>query len=457
MRDAVASGAMDIDALRRRVHDDMPRVIDELSSLVEIPSVGYDGYDPANVRASAERTRDILRSSGADADLLEIDGGHPAVFGRAGAGTRTALLYAHHDVQPAAHPETWTTPPFMPAVRDGRLFGRGTADDKCGIVIHAAALRALHEDGALPCGVKLIIEGEEECSTAHLPALVRGHQDLLASDVAVIADGGNYRTGVPTIETSIRGASHVTVRVDVLPIAQHSGTFGGPLPDAILALSRMLASLHDDAGEITVEGLHAFRWPGTQVPEDEFREESSVFPEVRLLGSGTIADRTLSKPSINVLAFEAPRVDEVANQIVPSARAVVGLRMAPGEDYAGAVAKLTAHLQQAAPWGVRVTIDAAEPGAGYIVDASTPTYRAAMSSLGAAFDHRVVEMGSGGSIPLVPMLAETFPGIEVLIWGAGDHRSNIHSIDESVDLDDLERMVVGEALFLQGLGELEAV
>jgi acetylornithine deacetylase/succinyl-diaminopimelate desuccinylase-like protein len=450
----VASGAMSIETLRSRIHDDMPRVIEELSSLVEIPSVGYAGYDPANVRASAQRTRDIFRSSGADAELLEIDGGHPAVFGRAGGvGSRTALLYAHHDVQPAAHPEAWTTPPFEPTIREGRLFGRGTADDKCGIAIHAAALRALGE-GLLPCAVKLIVEGEEECSTEHLPQLVRGNADLLRSDVAVIADGGNYRTGVPTIGTSIRGATQVTVQVDVLPIAQHSGSYGGPLPDAIMALSRMLVSLHDDDGEVTVDGLHAFRWPGTHIAEDEFREETGVFPEVVLLGSGTIADRTLSKPSINVLAFEAPGVDEVSNQIVHTARAVVGLRMAPGEDHQRAVAMLSEHLRAAAPWGVRVTIDAAEPGAGYIVDASTPTFQAAMSALGTAFDRRVVEMGSGGSIPLVPMLAETFPGIEVLIWGASDHRSNIHSIDESVDLGDLERMVVGEALFLRALGEV---
>jgi len=448
---------MDIDTLRRHVHEDMPRVTDELSSLVAIPSVGHDGYDPANVRASAERTRDILRGSGVDADLLELPGGHPAVFGEAAGAkgaSRTALLYAHHDVQPAADPEAWTTSPFTPTLRDGRLFGRGSADDKCGIAIHAAALRALQQDGPLPCAVKLLVEGEEECSTEHLPELVRGHRDLLRCDVAVIGDGGNYRTGVPTIGTSIRGATHLTVRVDVLPIAQHSGVFGGPVPDAVMALSRMVASLHDDAGELAIDGLHSFRWPGTQVAEDEFREESGVFPEIELLGSGTIADRTLSKASINILAFEAPRVDEVSNQIVPSATAVVGLRMAPGEDYRRAVDSVAAHLRDSAPWGVRVSIEAEEPGAGYIVDASTPTYRVATSALAAAFDHRVVEMGSGGSIPLVPMLAETFPGVEVLIWGASDHRSNIHSIDESVDLGDLERMVVGEALFLRGLADL---
>jgi acetylornithine deacetylase/succinyl-diaminopimelate desuccinylase-like protein len=445
---------MDTDALRRRIHDDMPRVIDELSRLVEIPSVGYGGYDPATVRASAELTRDILRDAGVEAELLEIDGGHPAVFGATAGpvGSPTALLYAHHDVQPAATPDAWTTPPFTPTLHDGRLFGRGTADDKCGIVIHAAALRALQADGPLPCAVKVVVEGEEECSTEHLPDLVRGHGDLLKSDVAVIADGGNYRTGVPTIGTSIRGATHLTVTVDVLPIAQHSGVFGGALPDAVMALSRIVASLHDDAGEIAVRGLHTFPWPGTQVSEEDLREESRVYPEIELLGSGTIADRTLSKPAINILAFEAPRVDEVANQIVPTARAVIGLRMAPGEDYAGAVGKLTAHVRAAAPWGVRVRVETEEPGAGYIVDPTTVAYRAASAALAAAFDHKVVEMGSGGSIPLVPMLAETFPGVEILIWGASDHRSNIHSIDESVDLADLERMALAEALFLSSLG-----
>src|SRR4029077_6934698 len=267
---------MDADAIRSRIHDDMARVVDELMSLVSIPSVGYAGYDPANVRRSAERTRDVLRGAGVvNAELLEIPGGHPAVFGQLDgpAGPPTVLLYAHHHVQPAADPSAWPSPPFEPQIRDGRMYGRGAADDKSGIVIHAAALRAVRDVGGPqpPCTVKIVVESEEECSTEHLPDLVRGHGDLLRADVAVIADGGNYRTGVPTIGTSIRGATHVTVRVDVLPIAQHSGAFGGPLPDAVMALSRMLASLHDDDGEITIGGLLAFPWPGTQVPEDEFR------------------------------------------------------------------------------------------------------------------------------------------------------------------------------------------
>ena len=444
---------METEALRARIHDDMPRVLDELSRLVTIPSVGYPDYEPDNVRASAELTRDILHGSGVeDARLVELDGGHPAVFGEV-AGPRggpTVLLYAHHDVQPAADPDAWATPPFEPTVRDGRLYGRGAADDKSGIVVHAAALRALA--GGAACTIKLLIEGEEECSTEHLPQLVQGNADLLRADVAVIADGGNHRTGVPTLGTSIRGGTAVIVRVDVLPSPKHSGGFGGPLPDAAMALARMIATLHDDQGNVTLQGLHSFRWEGTQVTEEEFREESGAFPEIKLLGTGTIADRTLSQPSINVLAFEAPRVAEASNQIVATARAVIGLRLAPGEDHDRATSILAGHLAAAAPWGVRVTIEPGRPGAGYMVDTQAPAARAAKAAMTEAFGREVLEMGSGGSIPLIPMLAETFPGIQILIWGQGDHLSNDHSTDESVDLGDLERMALSEALFLRDLG-----
>ena len=448
---------MDTDTLRTAIAEDRPRITDELARLVAIPSVGYEGYDRAHVQASAELTAQMLRDAGLpDVRILDLNGGQPAVFGQIEGppGAPTVLLYAHHDVQPAADPDLWDMPPFEPVVRDGRMYGRGTADDKCGIAIHAAAIRALLADGAPPVTIKVVVEGEEECSTEHLPDLVVGHADLLRADVAVVADGGNARTGAPTIGTSIRGATSITVRVDVLPQPVHSGSFGGPLPDAVMALSRMLASLHTDDGELTVDGLHAFAWPGTDVTEEEFREEAGVYPEVRLFGTGSIADRTLSKPSINILAFEAPRVDEVANQIVPTATAVVGLRMAPGEDYLAAAEKVAQHLRDVAPWGVRASVAVEnEPGKGYMVDTASPVFAAARAALRDAFDHDVLEMGSGGSIPLVPVLVETFPGIEVLIWGAADHLSNYHSRNESVDLGEVVRMAQAEALFLQRMGE----
>ncbi len=364
-------------------------------------------------------------------------------------GAPTALLYAHHDVQPEGPAAEWTSPPFEPVVREGRLYGRGAADDKSGIVIHAAALRATA--GELGVGIKVLVEGMEECSTEFLPELVGGHADLIRADVAVIADGGNYRTGVPTIGTSVRGVTDCIVEVSVLPQAQHSGSYGGPIPDAITALARMLATLHDDAGDVAVAGLGRFTWEGTPIPEDEFRAESGVFDSVQMIGTGPLTDRLLSGPAVNVLGIDAPTVVESSNQIVPRARARVSLRLAPGDDPVAGRDALIAHLRAAAPWGVHVDIEGDEAGMGYLVDTSTPAYRAAKEALAEAFGAEVVEMGSGGSIPLVPLLAQTFPGLPVLIWGAGDDRSAYHSIDESVDLADLESMALAEALFLRNL------
>jgi acetylornithine deacetylase/succinyl-diaminopimelate desuccinylase-like protein len=432
----------------------MSRAVSDLERLVRIPSIGHAGHDPAQVRASAEATADILREAGLrDVALIELGGGagHPAVFGELPApdGAPTALLYAHHDVQPEGPAAEWTSPPFEPVVREGRLYGRGAADDKSGIVIHAAALRALA--GELGVGVKVLVEGMEECSTEFLPELVEGHADLLRADVAVVADGGNYRTGVPTIGTSVRGVTDCVVEVSVLPRAQHSGSYGGPIPDAITALARMIATLHDDAGDVAIAGLGRFTWEGTPIPEDEFRAESGVFDSVRMIGTGPLTDRLLSRPAVNVLGIDAPAVVQSSNQIVPRARARVSLRLAPGDDPVAGRDALIAHLRAAAPWGVHVDVEGDEAGMGYLVDTTTPAYRAAKEALAEAFDAEVVEMGSGGSIPLVPLLARTFPGLPVLIWGAGDDRSAYHSVDESVDLADLGSMALAEALFLRNL------
>lgn len=420
--------------------------------------MGYPGYDPAIVRDSAEATRDVLREAGVeDARLLELDGGHPAVFGQLAGpdDAPTVLLYAHHDVQPEGPVDEWDTPPFEPVVKDGRLYGRGAADDKSGIVVHAAAIRALLAEGDLPVTIKVVVEGEEECSTEHLPQLVQGHADLLRADVAVIADGGNYRTGVPTLNSSIRGVTDLVVQVRVLPRAQHSGSYGGPIPDAITALSRIIASLHDDAGNVAIEGLRRFEWTGMQIPEDEFREESGVLDQVELIGSGTLADRLMAGPSVAVLGMDVPAIAGSSNQIVPVARARVSLRIAPGDDPVAARRALVDHLRAHAPWGVEVSFERTsgfEAGHGYMVDTGSSTSRAAMDALAQAYGRDAIELGSGGSIPLVPMLTQTFPGIEVLIWGAMDDRSLIHSVNESVDLTEVERITLAEAVFLRNLG-----
>jgi acetylornithine deacetylase/succinyl-diaminopimelate desuccinylase-like protein len=444
---------MNTDELRDAIHEGMPGALSELERLVRIPSIAFPGYDAAPVRASADATAEILEASGfAGVRLIELpDADHPAVFGEVAGpeGSPTVLLYAHHDVQPEGPLEEWSSPPFEPVVRDGRLYGRGSSDDKCGIVAHAAAMRAF--GGSPPVGVKVIVEGEEEASTAHLPFLIEGHKDLLAADVVCVADGGNWRTGVPTLETSIRGVVDCRVTVRTLDLAVHSGQFGGAVPDALSSLARILATLHDAEGHVAIEGLASFPWNGVQVTEEELREETPLRPGVELIGSGSISERLWSRPAVSVLGIDAPRVREASNQLVPVSSAKVSLRLAPGDDPEAALELLSRHLVDHAPWGVEVTVESGEAGHGLQVRSDGPAFAAMHRAMEASYGRAPVEIGSGGSVPLVPVLARTFPLAEILIYGASDERSQYHSTDESVDLGDLERTALAEALLWREL------
>jgi acetylornithine deacetylase/succinyl-diaminopimelate desuccinylase-like protein len=445
---------VNVEELRTAVAAGMPRAVEDLSRLVEIPSIAFPDYDDAPVRASAEATAAILEAAGlGGVRLIELpDGvGHPAVYGEAPgpAGAPTILLYAHHDVQPEGPPDEWTSPPFAPELRDGRLYGRGTSDDKCGIVLHAESLRAW--DGKPPVSVKVLVEGEEEASTEHLPFLIEGHKELLAADVVGVADGGNWRTGVPALGTSIRGVVDCKVTVRVLDLAVHSGSAGGAVPDALTSLARILASLHDDAGNVAIGGLSNEPWEGVQMSEDELREEAPLRPGVQLIGEGPIAERLWSKPAVSVLGVDAPRVREASNQIVPVASAKVSLRIAPGEEPIRALDLLAAHLLSHAPWGVEVVVDRGETGHGLRIASDGPAFSAMRRAMTEAYGREVVLSGSGGSVPLVPVLAGALSGPEILIFGASDEKSQYHSIDESVSLDDLERSILAEALLFAEL------
>jgi acetylornithine deacetylase/succinyl-diaminopimelate desuccinylase-like protein len=442
--------------LRAAIAEGMPRTRADLERLVRIPSISFADYDPSPVRRSAEATAEILQAAGLESvRLIELpDVDHPAVFGEIPApeGAATVLLYAHHDVQPEGPVEGWTSPPFEPVERGGRLYGRGTADDKCGIAIHAAVLRAW--SGQPPVGLKVIVEGEEESSTAHLPFLIEGHEDLLRADVICIADGGNWRTGVPALETSIRGIVDCRVTVRTLDAAVHSGVYGGPIPDALTSLARILATLHDDDGNVAVEGLADREWEGVQITEEDLRADASIRPGVRLIGKGTVSERLWAKPAVAVLGIDAPRIREASNQLVPVAAAKVSLRLAPGDDPHAARDALARHLVERAPWGVEVEVDPGEVGHGIALRTDGPAYAAMKRSMETAYGRSAVETGSGGSVPLVPVLARTFPDAEILIYGASDEKSRYHSVDESVDLADLERAALAEALFLADLAGL---
>jgi acetylornithine deacetylase/succinyl-diaminopimelate desuccinylase-like protein len=433
---------------RTNVSNAMPDVRSELERLVRIPSISAAGFDPAEVRRSADLTAELLEARGLQTRLLEVEGAHPAVLAsrQAPPGAPTVLLYAHHDVQPTGPVELWQTDPFVPVEKDGRLFGRGTSDDKAGIAIHTGALRAWGD--APPVGVTVMVEGEEEIGSLHLTAFLDAYADLLRADVVILADSANWSVGRPALTTSLRGLVDCVVEVRTLDHAVHSGEFGGAVPDALIVLSRLLASLHDDDGHVAVAGLVENDADPLDLTEEELRGWVGVRPGVRLIGRGSLTSRTWTRPAVSVLGIDAPAIGEATNQLVPSARAKVSMRLAPGQDPSAAAAALAEHLRAHAPWGAEVTVTDGAGAAPCLVTTTGPAYDAIRRSFSEAWDVAPVEQGAGGTIPLVAAFMERYPDAAMLLTGAGDPTSNPHSENESVDLDDLERSIVAEALFL---------
>jgi cysteinylglycine-S-conjugate dipeptidase len=437
----------------QRIGELLPQVRDALEQLVRIPSVSFPDFDASNVRRSAELTRQLLEAAGMQTEILEVEGAHPAVLGRIPApdGSPTVLLYAHHDVQPEGPRELWSSDPYKPVERDGRLYGRGTSDDKAGIAMHLAAIRAW--DGGPPVGVTVFVEGEEESSSEHLGEFLSRYGDKLRADAVILADSGNWRTGEPALTISLRGIVACFVEVRTLDHAVHSGEYGGAVPDALTALCRALATLHDDKGNVAVSGLASGDADPLDLTEGEIREWAGVRPGVQLIGDGTLTGRMWQKPAISVLGLDAPRTREASNQLVPVARAKVSMRIPPGQDPGEAMEALAKHLESNAPWGAEVTITREGVGSPFSLVTGGLAYEAMKRAMSEAFGKDVVEMGAGGSIPFVAEFAGVFPNATLMLTGAGDPTCNAHSEDESVDLADLEKSCLAEALFLGYLAQ----
>jgi acetylornithine deacetylase/succinyl-diaminopimelate desuccinylase-like protein len=440
-----------LQTMNQRVAQLMAEIRSDLEGLVRIPSVSFPGFDPEHVQRSAKATEEILRACGMETQLLEVEGAHPAVLGRVQApdGAPTVLLYAHHDVQPQGPENLWTSPPFEPVERDGRLYGRGSSDDKAGIVMHAAALRAW--EGKPPVGVTVFVEGEEESSSEHLEEFLSKYGDLLQADAVILADSGNWRTGEPALTISLRGIVACFVEVRTLDHAVHSGEYGGAIPDALTSLCRTLATLHDEKGNVAVPGLASGPADPLDLTEDEVREWAGVRPGVTLIGEGTLTERMWTKPAISVLGIDAPRTPEASNQLVPFARAKVSMRIPPGQDAGEAMDALVKHLESNVPWGAEVNIVREGIGSPFAIEAEGAAYDAMRRAMTEAFGRKPVLMGAGGSIPFVAEFARQFPKATLMLTGAGDPKCNAHSEDESVDLADLEKSCLAEALFLEYL------
>ncbi|MFI0943438.1 dipeptidase [Streptomyces sp. NPDC021020] len=432
----------------------MPRARTELAELVSFASVADERqYPRSESEKAAAWVAAALRGEGfQDVALLDTPDGTQSVYGLLPGpeGAPTVLLYAHYDVQPPLDESAWLTPPFELTERDGRWYGRGAADCKGGVLMHLTALRALAAQGGVPVTVKVIAEGSEEQGTGGLERYAEAHPELLTADAIVIGDAGNFRVGLPTVTSVLRGMAQLEVRVATLEGNLHSGQFGGAAPDALAALIRMLDSLRDASGATTVAGLDGSgTWAGLEYPEEDFRRDAKVLDGVGLVGTGTVADRLWARPSVTVMGIDAPAVVGATPSVQATAGARVSVRVPPGMTAEHAATALEEHLRAAAPWGAQVEVKHCGSGQPFQADTSSPAYTAMAEAMREAYGQEMAIAGQGGSIPLCNTLATLYPQAEILLIGLSEPEAQIHAVNESVSPQELERLSLTEAVFLQ--------
>ena len=455
-----ASFGVDRESLSAHVDTDFKRIVSELGRLVAIPGIAWESFDPAQLDRSAEAVAQLVREAGMEnVEILRVPTaagvpGGPAIVANRPArdGKPTILLYAHHDVQPPGDEDLWDTKPFEATEIDGRLYGRGAADDKAGIMVHIAALRAVLDSIAdFGLGVTFFLEGEEEAGSPSFRRFLETHRDRLEADVIVVADSSNWKVGVPALTTSLRGMVGGVVEIRALAHAVHSGMFGGPLLDAPTLAARLISTFHDAEGNVAIEGLASHEHAVVDYPEEAFRADSSVLDSVKLAGSGNIADRLWNKPALSIIGMDIPSVAISSNTLLPTTRFKLSLRIAPGQDPESAVAALRAHIMGQDLGGAQVTFEADEAGQSFATDTSAPAAQASLWALGEAWGVPAVETGIGGSIPFISDLLEIFPAAQILVTGVEDPDSRAHSANESLHLGDFRHAILAEALLLARL------
>ncbi|WP_435737921.1 M20/M25/M40 family metallo-hydrolase [Cellulosimicrobium sp. PMB13] len=448
---------MENDDVAARAAALMPSLLESLTELVAIPSVAFPGYPAEPVEEMARTTLRMLHEAGAtDARLMDVPSGYPPIYGEIPGppGSPVVVLYAHYDVQPAPPEQGWTTDPWRPATRpDGRVSGRGSADDKGGIVCHLGTLRLLADRP--PCTLRIVLEGMEE-TESNLEAFVVAHPDLFECDAFVVCDMGNLRVGEPVLTTALRGDVACVVTVSTLQHPLHSGIFGGPAPDAMMALARLLATLQDDDGDVAVAGVTSRAWDGEGITAEEFLASADLLDGVGLVGTGPVGDRLWTKPSINAIGVDTTGIAGSSNVLIPRASAKISMRIVPGADPDHELDALVAHLESHAPWGARVEVQRTKAAPPFDCRTDGPAYAAARAALADAYGVEPGVVGSGGSIPLLRTLAGVAPGAEFVLWGPEDVAgARIHASDESVDPREIERMVVAQVRFLQRYAEAQ--
>lgn len=450
------------DEIRARVQDEWNDIITMLDEKIALQSISANGIASEHMRRSADFVADIMQSVGVDAHVVQAMNADGTSGAWEVVGSRivdeqapTVLLYAHHDVQPVPDPSEWHTDPFRAVIEGDRLFGRGSCDDGGGIAIHYGALRALGDD--LGVNIKIFIEGEEEMGSPSFIPFITEHRDEFDADVIVVADSGNWAPNIPSLTTSLRGNATCDVHVKVLDHAVHSGQYGGPILDANTIAAMIIASLYDENGDVAVPGVQEQEPVGglqEDVDEAGMRRDTGLVPSYELAGSGSLAARLWTKPSITVIGFDATPVDDSFNIIAPSTTFRLSMRTAPQQDAGEALTALKDYIESHAPFGAQVTVEPLEKGMGWAMDPDSPVTQDALEAMKAAFGVDPINMGQGGSIPFIPELQKLFPQARVLVTGPEDPQSNAHSPNESVSVSGLRDDVITEALLLDRLSTL---
>ena len=438
----------------------IPSALSDLGELVRVPGIAWPSFDQTQLERSAERVAELARGTGVFDDVRVLraaipgtdEHGQPAVLATRAArgGKPTILLYAHHDVQPPGADELWDTPPFEPTVRDGRLYGRGAADDKAGIMAHIASMRAVAEvlGDDLELGVAMFIEGEEEYGSRSFAQFLSDNADALRADAIVVADSGNWDSTTPGLTVSLRGNARFTLKVRTLDHASHSGMFGGAVPDAMMATVRLLSTLWDEHGAVAVEGLAQRDTPTPEYSEETLRDETGLLAGVSPIGRDSILSRIWNKPAVTVIGIDATSVAAASNTLLPETTVVISARVAPGQSGEEAYQALERHLHAHAPFGAELTFSDVDLGDGFLVDTSGWAVSLTRQAMADGYGVEPVDLGVGGSIPFIADLVREFPDAQILVTGVEDPHSRAHSPNESLHLDTFRHAVVTEGLLL---------
>jgi acetylornithine deacetylase/succinyl-diaminopimelate desuccinylase-like protein len=438
-----------------------PEALETLKDLVRIPGIAWEAFDASQLDKSAETVKalfaglgvfdkvEILRAGYGDSQM-----GAPAIVAtrKAKNSRPTILLYAHHDVQPPGASELWESTPFEPEIRNGRMYGRGAADDKAGIIAHFASVKLLAEiAGAdFDLGLAIFIEGEEEAGSPSFASFLEAHKQQLEGDVIVVADSGNWSTTVPAITTTLRGLASIEFEVRTLDHAVHSGMYGGAVPDAMLALVKILGSMWDENGAVTISGLFSQETSDLEYSEAQLRADSGLLPSTLPIGNGPILPRIWTKPALTLIGLDYPTVALSSNTLVPSVKAKLSLRIAPGDDPERALEALKGHILANNTLGAEITFGAVELGKPFSLGESGWAKTLAEQSLSLAFGEKSVDIGIGGSIPFIAELERVFPKAQVLVTGVEDPDSRAHSPNESLHLEGFRSAILAQLLFLLG-------